>query len=153
MKKRYTAGQATDDNIKRRRCIGSWTPKATHTHAHTHTHTHRVCNPYCFSNARVVERKSLNVTLICTLLVSFISTRGLASINYLLKQRREGQNVPASHTVPILSMHFTVFVYMQAYICQHCNLLPRQTALLKDTTFSTYRTGQGCSDTVKPAYK
>jgi len=61
-----------------------------------------------------------------------------ASINYLLKQRREGQNVPASHTVPILSTYFTVFVYMQIYISQERNLLSRQTALLKDTTFSTY---------------
>jgi len=52
-----------------------------------------------------------------------------ASINYLLKQRREGQNVTASHTVPILSTYFAVSVYAQAYICQHRNLLPSQTAL------------------------
>ena len=37
LKKCCTAGQATDVNIKRRMCIGSWTPRATHTHTHTHT--------------------------------------------------------------------------------------------------------------------
>jgi hypothetical protein len=57
MEKYGTAGQATDGNLIRRRCLGRWIIKSTH------THTHRICNTYCFSTATMVSWTRRSVTL------------------------------------------------------------------------------------------
>jgi hypothetical protein len=42
---------------------------------YTHTHTNTICNTYCFSTAKMVERKGLNITLNLHCLSCFISLR------------------------------------------------------------------------------
>jgi hypothetical protein len=50
------AGEATDDNIIRRMRTVCWITN--------YKHTLTVCNIYCFSRAKMVSRRSLNVMFI-----------------------------------------------------------------------------------------
>ena len=134
-------------------CIGSWTPKATLSLSLSLSLSLRVCNPYCFSNARMVERRSLNVTLICTLLVSFISTRGqhplIIYVNNGVKGRTSRPVTPCPFSVCILLCSYTcrpIFINIATF----CNVRQHW---LERYNIQYVWTGQSCSDTVKPAYK
>ena len=54
----FKAGQATDDNMVHAHCM---------MHNYGHTHSFTICNGYCFSTAKVVARKHLDVMFLRTL--------------------------------------------------------------------------------------
>jgi len=78
------AGQATNDNVIRRKRIACWTTKDfARAHANTHTHTPRIYNTYCFSMAIMVTRTPLNVTLYVHSLSCIIYFRVLPCLSFL----------------------------------------------------------------------